>query len=57
MNIIVIGDTILDINNTSQIYRKAPEANIPIYNVSDINYKLGGAANLCFNFKNLNTNV
>jgi D-beta-D-heptose 7-phosphate kinase/D-beta-D-heptose 1-phosphate adenosyltransferase len=57
MNIIVIGDTILDINNTSQIYRNAPEANIPIYNVSDINYKLGGAANVCYNFKNLHTNV
>lgn len=57
MNIIVLGDTILDSNNTSQIYRNAPEANVPIYYVSDINYKLGGAANVCYNFKNLHTNV
>jgi D-beta-D-heptose 7-phosphate kinase/D-beta-D-heptose 1-phosphate adenosyltransferase len=57
MNIIVIGDAILDINNTSQIYRNAPEANIPIYYVSDIDYTLGGAANVCYNFKNLHTNV
>ena len=57
MNIIVIGDTMLDINNKSNIYRHAPEANIPIYYVSDTDYKLGGAANVCYNFKNLHTDV
>jgi len=57
MNIIVIGDTILDINNVSDSYRMAPEANIPIYKVLDTNYILGGATNVCYNLKNLNANV
>jgi D-beta-D-heptose 7-phosphate kinase/D-beta-D-heptose 1-phosphate adenosyltransferase len=57
MNIIVIGDTILDINNISDTYRMAPEANIPIYKVLDTKYILGGATNVCYNLQNLNTNV
>ena len=57
MNIIVIGDLILDINNYGNITRLAPEANIPIYNVTETLYKLGGAANVCYNLENLNTNV
>ena len=57
MNIIVIGDLMLDINNYGNITRLAPEANIPIYNVTETLYKLGGAANVCYNLENLNTNV
>jgi D-beta-D-heptose 7-phosphate kinase/D-beta-D-heptose 1-phosphate adenosyltransferase len=57
MNIIVIGDTMLDINNISDTYRMAPEANIPIYKVLDTNYILGGATNVCYNLQNLKTNV
>jgi hypothetical protein len=33
MNILVIGDIMLDINYISEITRSAPEANIPIYNI------------------------
>ncbi len=57
MYIIVIGDILLDINNTAEITRNAPEADIPIYNILDVNYILGGAANVAKNLKNLNTNV
>uniref|UniRef100_A0A6C0LMA1 D-glycero-beta-D-manno-heptose 1-phosphate adenylyltransferase n=1 Tax=viral metagenome TaxID=1070528 RepID=A0A6C0LMA1_9ZZZZ len=57
MNIVIIGDLILDINNYGTITRLAPEANIPIYNVIETSYKLGGAANVCYNLENLNSNV
>jgi D-beta-D-heptose 7-phosphate kinase/D-beta-D-heptose 1-phosphate adenosyltransferase len=57
MYIIVIGDVLLDINNTSEVKRNAPEADIPIYNILDVNYILGGAANVAKNLKNLDTNV
>ena len=44
MNIIVIGDIMLDINYQSEITRQAPEADIPIYNILGTNYILGGAS-------------
>jgi bifunctional ADP-heptose synthase (sugar kinase/adenylyltransferase) len=44
--ILVIGDIMLDINYICETTRNAPEADIPIYNVLDINYILGGAANV-----------
>jgi D-beta-D-heptose 7-phosphate kinase/D-beta-D-heptose 1-phosphate adenosyltransferase len=57
MNIIVIGDIMLDINYNSKIERSAPEADIPIYNILFTNYILGGAANVAQNLKNLETNI
>jgi D-beta-D-heptose 7-phosphate kinase/D-beta-D-heptose 1-phosphate adenosyltransferase len=55
--IIIIGDVLLDINNTSEIKRNAPEADIPIYNILGNNYILGGAANVANNLRHLDTNV
>ncbi len=57
MNIIVLGDIMLDINYESEVTRQAPEANIPIYNILDHNYILGGAANVAQNLKYLDTNI
>ena len=57
MNILAIGDLMLDINYISEIKRNAPEADIPIYNILDVNYILGGASNVALNLKNLGTNV
>ena len=54
MNIIVIGDVMLDINHHCITTRKAPEANIPVYNIINTEYKLGGASNVASNLKNLN---
>ena len=53
MNIIVVGDVMLDINKYCNITRKAPEADIPIYNILDVNYILGGSANVAMNLTNL----
>ena len=57
MSILVIGDIMLDINNISKVTRMAPEANIPIYNVLESNYILGGASNVALNLKNLGSNI
>ena len=56
--IIVVGDIIIDINYNSEVNRNAPESNdIPIYNILDKNYILGGSANVAFNLKNLGVNI
>ena len=57
MNILVIGDIMLDINYISEITRNAPEANIPIYNILDTNYILGGAANVANTLKQLGSSI
>jgi D-beta-D-heptose 7-phosphate kinase/D-beta-D-heptose 1-phosphate adenosyltransferase len=57
MDVIVIGDIMLDINYYSYIYRNAPEANIPIHNIHHIDYLLGGAANIAHNLSNLNLSI
>lgn len=57
MNVLVIGDVMIDINYFSKIERNAPEANIPIHNILDINYILGGASNVANNLNQLNVNV
>lgn len=57
MNILVIGDVMIDVNFYSKIERKAPEADIPIYNVEKTQSLLGGAANVARNLHNLKTTV
>ena len=57
MDILVIGDIMLDINYFSKIERNAPEANIPIHNIQDTSYILGGAANVANNLALLGANV
>jgi bifunctional ADP-heptose synthase (sugar kinase/adenylyltransferase) len=55
MNLLVIGDIMIDINYVADITRNAPEADIPIYNILEVNYNLGGASNVAQNLKNLET--
>ena len=57
MNVFIIGDVMIDVNYISNVKRMAPEAEIPIYNILDINYTLGGSANVAKNLKNLGINV
>lgn len=58
VNVIVIGDLMVDIYHTSEIKRNAPEdIKIPIHNVIDNVYKLGGACNVAFNLHSLGTSV
>jgi D-beta-D-heptose 7-phosphate kinase/D-beta-D-heptose 1-phosphate adenosyltransferase len=55
--ILVIGDIMMDINYRCETHRKAPEANIPVYNVLETNYILGGAANVAKNLQRLSCEV
>ena len=58
MNIIIIGDIMIDVNYNSEVKRNAPESNdTPIYNILNKNYILGGAANVACNLKNLGVNI
>ena len=57
MNIIIVGDVMIDINYLAEVKRFAPEADVPIYNILDVNYILGGSSNVAKNLKNLETNV
>lgn len=58
INVIVIGDIMLDINYFSTISRNAPEANhIPVHKINNTEYILGGAANVAVNLTRLGVNV
>jgi hypothetical protein len=57
MQILVIGDILLDINHYCEVTRNAPEANIPVYNTLNTDYILGGAANVAKNIKILESQV
>jgi D-beta-D-heptose 7-phosphate kinase/D-beta-D-heptose 1-phosphate adenosyltransferase len=58
INVIVIGDIMLDINYFSTISRNAPEANhIPVHKINNTEYILGGAANVAINLTRLGANV
>ena len=58
INVIVIGDIILDINYLSTITRNAPEAkHIPVHKIHNVEHILGGAANVAFNLTRLGINV
>jgi D-beta-D-heptose 7-phosphate kinase/D-beta-D-heptose 1-phosphate adenosyltransferase len=55
--VLVIGDVMLDTYHHCETFRRAPEADIPVYNVKKTVHKLGGAANVAKNLKNLECNV
>jgi len=55
--VLVIGDVMLDTYQHCETFRRAPEADIPVYNVKKTVHKLGGAANVAKNLKNLDCNV
>lgn len=57
MNILVIGDIILDTYQYCITEKTAAEADIPVYKTYKTEYILGGAANVASNFKNLGNNV
>jgi D-beta-D-heptose 7-phosphate kinase/D-beta-D-heptose 1-phosphate adenosyltransferase len=53
-NILLIGDIMLDINHIAECNRLANEAPIPIYNILETKYILGGAGNVANHLKSLN---
>ncbi len=51
--ILVLGDVMLDEYIWGNVSRISPEAPVPVVEVSQETYKLGGAANVAFNIKTL----
>jgi len=56
MNIIIIGDCMLDIYYNCSSNRIAPEALIPVFKNESIEYKLGGSSNIALNLKSIGCN-
>jgi len=56
-NILVVGDLMLDEYIVGQHYRISDEAPVPILKVDAFEVRLGGAANVAHNMKNLGCNV
>ena len=58
MRVIVIGDIMIDINHYSKIERHAPESiDIPVHDIYNTTYNLGGASNVALNLVSLNVNT
>ncbi|MCQ2286732.1 MAG: bifunctional ADP-heptose synthase [Bacteroidales bacterium] len=51
--ILVVGDVMIDAYLTGKVSRISPEAPVPIVEVKDRIYRLGGAANVALNLKSL----
>ncbi len=56
MNILVIGDVMIDAYVWGKVSRISPEAPVPIINILKKEYRLGGAANVALNLKQLGSN-
>jgi len=52
-NILVVGDVMLDAYWWGDVNRISPEAPVPVVDVKDKEYRLGGAANVALNLKRL----
>ena len=53
INIIVLGDVMIDSYTIGKINRQSPEAPVSVVNVIEEKTKLGGAANVALNLKAL----
>ena len=57
LNVLVIGDIILDRYLYGNTKRISPEAPVPVVHLQDSDNRLGGAANVALNIKKLGANV
>ncbi len=55
-NVLVIGDVMIDAYWIGQVTRVSPEAPVPVLEVKQRDYRLGGAANVALNIKSLGAN-
>ena len=54
--VLVVGDVMVDCYLNGKVNRISPEAPVPIMNVQNREYRLGGAANVALNLKSLGAN-
>ncbi len=57
VNILVVGDMMLDIYYTGDVSRISPEAPVPVVKIGDTTNRLGGACNVANNLSHINANV
>lgn len=57
LHILVIGDVMLDAYTFGEVTRISPEAPVPIVNVTSLENRLGGAANVALNLRSLGAKV
>ncbi len=57
VKLLVIGDCILDRYFVGEVNRISPEAPVPIFELKEIYFSLGGAANVAANLRGLNVKV
>lgn len=57
LNILVVGDCMLDHYLWGDVYRISPEAPVPVVKIERDTYRLGGACNVALNLKSLGAQV
>jgi bifunctional ADP-heptose synthase (sugar kinase/adenylyltransferase) len=57
LNILVIGDVILDAYYKGDVSRISPEAPVPVLDIKSKDYRLGGAANVGLNVNKLGAKI
>jgi len=57
VKVLVIGDAMIDRYFLGKIERQSPEADVPVVDIDVVEDKLGGAANVALNIKNLGAKV
>ena len=55
--LLVVGDIILDKYTITNFTKISQEAPVPVVETKSIDFKLGGAANVALNLRNLNNEV
>lgn len=53
IKVLIVGDAMLDIYDWGKVERISPEAPVPIFNLSNTEYRFGGAANVAINIKKM----
>ena len=57
LSILVIGDIMLDEYWFGDCNRISPEAPVPVTNIINKNFKVGGAGNVALNLAEINSNI
>lgn len=56
LNVLIIGDVMIDAYMFGKVHRISPEAPVPVVTVNKKEHRLGGAANVALNVQNLGAN-
>ena len=57
VNVLVVGDVMLDEYWVGEVTRISPEAPVPILKANEVEYRAGGASNVALNLNSLGAQV